>query len=261
MIIAGLSCLILTLVTWVRANGLTFFGYGWILAGLGCFSVAFVRYLGDESKKKCQNTYPWPYKIRNWLAGMCVLLISIFLATQGLLLVVSTSKDVPADVIALVPGAGIVRKEPSFTLAGRLDTAALFLKDRPNSTVVLTGGHSDGQLASEAQVMAWYLERHGIEPERMILEEKASNTLENITYAAELMNMQENHSLNAVLIITSDYHLLRSLMLARRFGFQAYGMEAHSPIGLYRKYAIREFFAIFKSMLFDWPVSQQKTTG
>ncbi|MEN1759086.1 YdcF family protein [Anoxynatronum sibiricum] len=261
MIITGLSCFILTLVTSVRANGLTFLGYGLILAGLGCFSIAFARYLGDESKKKCQNTYPWPYKIRNWLAAMCMLLISTFLVTQGLLLAVSTSKDVPADAIALVPGAGIIRKEPSFTLAGRLDTAALFLKDRPNSTVVLTGGHSDGQLASEAQVMAWYLERHGIDAERMILEEKASNTMENITYAVEMMNMQENHSGNAVLIITSDYHLLRSMMLARRYGLQVYGMEAHSPAALYRQYAIREFFAIFKSMLFDWPVSRQKTTG
>jgi len=253
MVIAGISCLVLSLAVSGSVGGLTFGGYGWILAALGCFSLAVVNALGVRCKRQKGGHYPWPRKMLHWLTGAVVLIISIFLVTQGLLLATSTSRKVPSDVMALVPGAGIVRKEPSFTLAGRLNAAAVFLKQYPETSVVLTGGHSDGQLASEAQVMAWYLERHGIDSERLILEEKASNTLENITYAVEIMREIEHQPVEAVLIITSDYHLLRSLMLARRFGLRAYGITAASPAPLYRQYAVREFFAIFKSMIFDWP--------
>lgn len=153
----------------------------------------------------------------------------------------------------LVPGAGIIRKEPSFTLAGRLDTAIHYLLNNPETKVIVSGGLSDGQLASEAQVMAWYLEKHNIGSDRIILEEKASNTMENILFSKKQVEDLYNQSLNEIIIITSDYHMLRSQMIARRVGMTAEGIKSSSPPDLYQQYAVREYFAIFKSMLLDWP--------
>ncbi|MDW7671556.1 MAG: YdcF family protein [Bacillota bacterium] len=176
-----------------------------------------------------------------------------FIIIQGLIMGAGHSTGNISATDILVPGAGIIRKEPSFTLAGRLNTAADYMHMHPESRVILTGGLADGQLASEAQVMAWYLEDHGIEPNRIILEEESSNTLENITYSMTLIKQTENRELDEVLIITSDYHLLRTQMIARRAGLKAAGIRSVSPSGLYKQYAVREFFAIFKSMFFDWP--------
>jgi len=180
-------------------------------------------------------------------------LAGVFLIVQGLILSAGLLTPPPETAYVLVPGAGIIRKEPSFTLARRLDQAAEFLQAHPDSRVILTGGLAEGQLASEAQVMAWYLEGLGIDNQRMIKEEQASNTLENIVYSQRLVEKRDHEQLDQILIITSDYHLLRAQMLARRAGLTAYGVRAPSPPGLYQEYAIREFFALFKSMVFDWP--------
>lgn len=159
----------------------------------------------------------------------------------------------PTSNYLLVPGAGIIRREPSFTLARRLDTAISYLSVNPETKVIVSGGLSDGQLASEAQVMAWYLEKHDISAERILLEENASNTLENILFSKELIEHIQRQPLKEITIITSDYHMLRAQMLANRMGLKAVGVKSSSSLGLYQQYAVREYFAIFKSMLLDWP--------
>ena len=151
----------------------------------------------------------------------------------------------------MVPGAGIVRTEPSVTLARRLDVAVEYMHLHPESRVIVSGGHSEGQLASEAQVMAWYLERMGIVPERIMKEENSSNTMENVAFTLDLLEEKKGMPVDQLLIVTSDYHLLRTQLLARRMNCQTRGIRAPSPSGLYRHYAFREFFAVFKSMIVD----------
>ncbi|WP_176968238.1 YdcF family protein [Tindallia californiensis] len=153
---------------------------------------------------------------------------------------------------AVVLGAGIIRREPSYTLAKRLDYAAKYLEDNPSGMLITSGGKSDGQLASEAEVMMWYLEKKGISADRIILEEKSTNTLENIKYSMNQLNQRNDTKVTEIVIITSDYHLLRAQMIARRLGLNAYGIPAQSPPDLYWHYSIRESVAIFKSMLLDW---------
>lgn len=182
-----------------------------------------------------------------------VIFIGSFMMVQVLIASAGRYNQHYTSNYLLVPGAGIIRKEPSFTLAGRLDTAIHYLNNNPETKVIVSGGLSDGQLASEAQVMAWYLEKHKISSDRIILEENASNTLENILFSKKHVENLYETSLNEIIIITSDYHLLRSQMIARRTGMRASGIKSTSPPDLYQQYAVREYFAIFKSMLLDWP--------
>lgn len=179
-------------------------------------------------------------------------LVLVFLIVQILIASAWVWNQNPTSDYLLVPGAGIIRREPSFTLARRLDTAINYLSVNPEAKVIVSGGLSDGQLASEAQVMAWYLEKYDISAERILLEENASNTLENIFFSKEKIELIHHKPLEEIIIITSDYHMLRAQMLANRMGIKAVGVKSGSPLALYQQYAVREF-AIFKSMLLDWP--------
>ena len=177
----------------------------------------------------------------------------IFGSIQAILMTTAHFSHEGSAEYAVVLGAGIVRKEPSYTLARRLDQAAVYLSQNPEASVVVSGGHSDGQLASEAQVMKWYLENRGIDSDRILKEEYATNSLENIELSIGLVEDATGERPEKILVITSDYHLLRAKLLARRMGIETYGIAADSPPHLYPYYAAREFAALFKSMMLDWP--------
>ena len=125
---------------------------------------------------------------------------------------------------ALVLGAGLDEDVPSERLEKRLDLAyeSLYHRDIP---IILTGGQGPGETVTECRAMGDYLQGLGMPASRLILENQATSTQENILYSAELM---EGHDLT-VAIITSDYHLFRSMMLARRMGWQVVGEGSENP--------------------------------
>ena len=227
------------------------FGFVWLSLVLLGYAVVVTRYI---HKRYCQIwTKPFSQKVGIFTLWLFSIGVGSFLIVQGLIASACVWNQNPTSEYLLVPGAGIIRREPSFTLARRLDTAINYLNVNPEAKVIVSGGLSDGQLASEAQVMAWYLEKHDISAERILLEENASNTLENILLSKEKIELIHHKPLEEIIIITSDYHMLRAQMLANRMGIKAVGVKSSSPLGLYRQYAMREYFAIFKSMLLDWP--------
>ena len=70
--------------------------------------------------------------------------------------------------------------------------------------------------------MKQYLTDRGI-PEQDIMTDPASfNTSQNLKNAAELLKNRTD--IHKVLIVTSDYHVPRSLALARDLGFEAIGL-------------------------------------
>ena len=79
----------------------------------------------------------------------------------------------------IVLGAGVNGTEPSLSLRTRLDAALDYLTANPDIPAVLTGGRGYGETITEAQCMYDYLTERGVEPERLILEDAASNTAEN----------------------------------------------------------------------------------
>jgi uncharacterized SAM-binding protein YcdF (DUF218 family) len=248
VLIAGVVLMILSVAGSIITGGV---GFTWLLFFLLGYSLTVACILWNAQSDKNRSLWKKTgFFIIGWIGFVSV---GTFMIIQGLIMTAGrwTGNISASDII--VPGAGIIRKEPSFTLAGRLDTAADYMHLHPESRAILTGGLADGQLASEAQVMAWYLEDRGIESSRIILEEQSSNTLENITHSMTLIKQAENRDLSEVLIITSDYHLLRTQMIARRAGLKAAGIRSLSPPDLYKQYAVREFFAIFKSMFLDGP--------
>jgi uncharacterized SAM-binding protein YcdF (DUF218 family) len=53
------------------------------------------------------------------------------------------------------------------------------------------------------------------------------------------------------MIITNDFHMFRSKILAGRAGLEAYGISSGTPWYIYPNVFLREYLAVFKSLLLD----------
>lgn len=159
----------------------------------------------------------------------------------------------PADAV-IVLGAGVNGTEPSLSLRTRLDVALDYLTANPDIPAVLTGGRGYGETITEAQCMYDYLTERGVEPERLILEDAASNTAENFAFSRELLvEAGVDPSADMVAVVTNDFHIARAKLLAARNGYgDAVGVPAELPWAhLEINYYLREAFAMVKSFLLD----------
>jgi len=130
------------------------------------------------------------------------------------------------DAILLLGLALTADSQPRPELIARIDEAAKAYHEGllgENGLMIPCGGVLPGRVRSEAEVMAAELEARGVPRERMRLEDKSQVTMENMRFAARLL---ENPKKARVLVITSDYHLFRSVLTARRVGLRARGRAA-----------------------------------
>lgn len=148
----------------------------------------------------------------------------------------------------IILGAGLRGIELSNTLKGRLDTGLDYLRNHPNTPVILSGGKGPGENMTEAEAMAAYLSSKGIEKERLILESQSTTTEENLAYSKLLMKKDKGQVLS-MLIITSDYHVFRAKQLAKEKGYTVYTKASSSPIFVRLNYTIRECFGVTYTFL------------
>lgn len=146
----------------------------------------------------------------------------------------------------IVLGAGLNGTAPSLSLRNRLDAAYDYLTAHPETIAVVTGGQGRGEDITEAEAMAADLERRGIDRARLIKEDRATNTEENLRFSFALLGDTE-----PVAVITSEYHLHRAKLLAEALGRPVYGVAAPTEMVTLRiNYTIREalgavYFAVF----------------
>ena len=160
-----------------------------------------------------------------------------------------TQRAVDAVVVL---GAGVNGTEPSLSLLVRLEAALDYLSGKPDIPVVVTGSKGPGEDISEAQCMADWLASHGVEEARILLEEQADNTEENIRFSKELLAEQGIDLTGNIAVVSSDYHLYRASLYWGGPGFVP--VAAHMPLQylpLTINYYIREAFAAAKLLVFD----------
>ena len=99
-------------------------------------------------------------------------------------------------------------------LIGRLQVARASAEKYPNAYVAVTGGGTaaNNPDATEADSMvAWLIEK-GIDPKRVIVENKASTTSENAQFTYDILR-KSYPQVNSLCLITSDYHVPRGCLL------------------------------------------------
>lgn len=88
-----------------------------------------------------------------------------------------------------------------------------------------------------------YLTRAGIEPERILIEDKSTNTYENLIFSGRLLDRERDR----VVIVTNNFHMFRTLKIAEKQGFErAEGLAADSLAGMAPNNLLREFLGVLK---------------
>lgn len=147
----------------------------------------------------------------------------------------------------IILGAGIRSEEVTPLLRGRLDKAIEYQqKQKKKIKFVVSGGQGPDEPVSEAFAMRKYLLSQGIPMEQIIFEDQSTSTLENMLFSKEKIAddwcLKERDPV--ILFSTSNYHVLRGAMYARKAGVKAEGIAA--PVAFYflPTALIREFIAL-----------------
>ncbi|MHB1517905.1 MAG: YdcF family protein [Acidimicrobiales bacterium] len=119
----------------------------------------------------------------------------------------------PSDAI-VVMGSAQYNGIPSPDLAARLDEAELLWKQRWARTIMVTGYKQPGDLFTEAEASARYLEDAGI-PASDILQAGGIDSWENLSGAAPELLARGDRT---VLMVTDPFHEDRSMAIATTVG-------------------------------------------
>lgn len=168
-------------------------------------------------------------KMKRWLKLTIVSLFSLIILVSFVnLLFILTPKinrmEESADYLILL-GGGIDKDGnlPSSVIT-RVEKAAEYLTLHPETVCVVTGGTLKWLPYPEAPAIKNHLIENGIEPDRILLEDKAKDTIQNLEFSCRLISETFEISLQEVLeskvvIVTSRFHLRRAERLAKRIGY------------------------------------------
>lgn len=148
----------------------------------------------------------------------------------------------------LVLGYGLRRGQAAPELVRRCEAALSWMQAHPTRYLIVSGGDPTGQGVTEAAVMAAWLRNHGAREDRILLEDQASDTRENLLFSRELAEA-EGLETDCVTIITSDYHQTRARLLAQRQGMTPQSLSAQTPFLRHLTSAVREVYAIISEIL------------
>ena len=146
----------------------------------------------------------------------------------------------------IVLGAHVDGTKPTLALLERIRRALEYLEENPRTRAVLSGGRGDGEQISEAQAMYNYLTEHGIDGERLLLEERSVNTKENLAFSLELLG----DVTCSVGVVTNNFHVFRGVAIGRKCGCRDIcGIPSRYRSWRLLIYIPREILAILKDKL------------
>ena len=146
-------------------------------------------------------------------------------------IVVRYEPDPDKDFIIIL-GCGI-RKDgtPSPLLRGRVDRALAFAEKQQALTgkapiFVPSGGQGPDEPISESAAMKSYLLERGVPEERILEEDRSTDTFENMKFSREKLRAVDPDG--KVAFSTTNYHVFRGGLYARRVKMRAVGMGART---------------------------------
>ena len=191
---------------------------------------------------------------------VCLLLAFVLVlacATTGCMIagVKNSIEGTDDQLTVVVLGCKVNGYYPSRSLELRLDKAYEFLTENEGYVCVVSGGQGEGEKISEAECMKDYLTKKGIDPDRIYLEDRSENTIENIDNSYEVI--KENGLPEKIAIVTSSYHEYRAGLIAGKAGISEHmSVPARSPFISFSTDVVREMYGILNQWLFDGALSE-----
>ncbi len=188
-----------------------------------------------------------PRVLKRALVVLIVVWLVIF--TAFLVPVITASKGNASDGAGylIVLGAKLDGKSPSPALQERLVAAKAYLDRNPDCVAILTGGKGENEEIAEATGMFHWMTSHGVPGRQLLSESRASDTEENLRYSFALIDEPET---KRIAVVSSEYHLLRASLLAKREGVAVETLPARTRDILSRvNYTAREACGLFLTKL------------
>ena len=113
---------------------------------------------------------------------------------------------------------------PKHELLLRCDKAAECYRRGMAPLVIPCGGRTEGTPVTECSVMTELLMQRGVPASAIRAEDRSQITVENFRNARALLGPKPRAA-----VVTSDYHMLRSLLIGRSAGLRCRGCRARVP--------------------------------
>lgn len=235
--ILGTVCVLYGIMVFLIRSGTNFFVV-WLALGTFFLILGFLLRSGLVARI--------PKIIRTlFLIAICIGLL-LLAVCEGFVLRGFGSRAPAGLDYLIVLGAQVREDGPSAVLKYRLDAAAQYLRENDSTTCIVTGGKGATEPISEGEGMKQYLVSVGIPEDRIIVEDKALKTVQNIQYSKALMSSPDAPTA----IVTNNFHVTRALALARGQGLtNVHAIAAPSDPLFLPNNMFREFFGLTKDFL------------
>lgn len=145
-----------------------------------------------------------------------------------------------------------IRKDGSPTpiLRGRIDRALQFEREQyeksgKHAKFVPSGGQGGDEVVSEAESMKRYLIEQGIPENQILKEDKSVNTYQNMEFSKKVIENDTDNIENAkIAFSTTNYHVFRGYILAKKIGMKVRGLSAKTKLYFFPNAFLREFIGL-----------------
>jgi vancomycin permeability regulator SanA len=179
--------------------------------------------------------------LKKFLNGIfSVLLILVILDIGAVLSFAHSRPAIPNSDAVVILGAAI--NTPALT--NRTLTALHLYEEGKADSMVLSGGRISDEDISEAGYMQKVIRRNAQVMPQIIIEDQSHSTYDNLKNSRDKLGEGQD-----IIIVSDEFHLARSVLLAKRLGFGHVSWDAPQPT-YYRKgelvrYYLREMIAMF----------------
>ncbi len=146
----------------------------------------------------------------------------------------------------IILGSGLIGDKIPPLLASRLDKAIEVAHRQQEPPVFIpSGGQGSDELVGEGTAMAGYLKQHGVPARRILVEDRAANTVQNLRFSQGLMS----DPADMAVVVTTGYHVFRAAILTRHVGLNARVRGARTAFYFVPSAFVREFIAVLRMNL------------
>jgi len=190
-------------------------------------------------------------KSKKVITGLIIALSLVFCCVEGVIISHAVKQPVKNADYIMILGCKVNANGPSVDFRARIEATYRYLIDNPETMVIATGGQGSDERMSEALCAKNYLIDKGISEDRILMEDKSTNTVENLRFTREILeNRGEDVEECSVVISSASYHLCRAEFIAGKQGYgNVYGIGSNGLVILMPHYYTREFFAFVKDFV------------
>lgn len=155
------------------------------------------------------------------ILGILVLSINIYVinTTKDYILSDEVVRNYKFDCITILGASVKSDGTPSLMLKDRLDQGIVLYYDNISNKLLMSGDHSNDDY-DEVNTMKDYAIGKKVPSSDIFLDHAGLNTYDS------MYRLKNVYGVDKVVIVTQEYHLYRSIYIARKLGLNAYGVAA-----------------------------------